>query len=121
VKNHRQSIIEKISKNYGLTVIDCSQINYSKQAKMEKDDFANCSFIIDDQIILGNYDNTENKELSFFHELGHLFFRRHTFENIYDMERAAWSIGLKIAATHGIRFSFRSKKWAVNQLNTYVK
>lgn len=81
----------------------------------------------DDTVFLYPCSTEWIKELSFWHELGHILYRRslngrsHCFSTI-SMECMAWELGLNLAASYGRHWGYDSieLKWARKQLASYV-
>jgi len=89
-----------------------------------------------DLIYLGQYQNSEFKLISFFHELGHCFnakkgycnwplgsacsdCRKCTYQHYY--EASAWKTGLRVASRHQVKFTKEALQWAQQQLSSYFQ
>lgn len=69
-------------------------------------------------IYLGIYTNEELKNVSFFHELGHV--TKHP-EGLLSTEEEAWKQGFVLAKEYGYVFSESTYVWCFNQLSSYGK
>lgn len=89
-----------------------------------EDTYINRSFCSGKEIWIGIYKNEELRLASFFHEVGHIIDPIDWSLNAnsttqYKSEAWAWEIGFRLAETHGIVFSKKTKQWAKKQVNTY--
>lgn len=89
------------------------------------DNYINQSWCCFDEIWLGIFDDEECHFLSFFHEMGHILDKSawHLDEKAtkFDIEKAAWDVGFKLANKYGVSFSDKAIKWGQKQLETYSK
>ena len=74
-----------------------------------------------DYIWLGEYEDSQLRTISFFHELGHCIDPNGHHKSKYIQEKSAWKVGLKAAKKHGIKFSKKACRWKNKQLRTYLK
>lgn len=82
-------------------------------------------------IEIGIYQDEELRDISFFHELGHVMsevdansismWHGKTCRDKFEVELAAWEKGFVLAEAHGIKLSAKVVSWAMEQLATYVK
>ncbi len=108
-----KSLWRQLAQQYGATV---------------KLDIENCgtdhSASAGNSIFIGYYQDDELREISFFHELGHIlqpddFWATHPEAQKIDSEKAAWCRGLAVAKQVGITFSPKALCWAAKNLATY--
>jgi Zn-dependent peptidase ImmA (M78 family) len=113
--------VDKIKRRFNIEIIDVQERpNYYNEVGMEERDFVNKSYIIgNDTVILGIYDNDEQKIASLFHEIGHTLLDRN-YENQFNYEAEAWRIGIELAIEYGISFSHETMLWINKQTNTYI-
>jgi hypothetical protein len=115
----------KIAETYNIKIHEIIKgDSYCKS--MGEDWYKNSSYIAGKEIYLGIYDDDELKIISFFHELGHSltppYKNEHSYKiSKYEFEKIAWKIGLKKAKNHNYSFSFKSLRWAVKQLQSYIE
>jgi hypothetical protein len=78
-------------------------------------------------IFIGQYEDKELEEISFWHELGHIVsgsnMKRTCFMTKISQEGLAWEVGLELAAQHGRIYDYYDPAivWARKQLKTYKK
>lgn len=85
-------------------------------------DCENWSWCAGKDIFLGQYEDEELRDISFFHELGHIAWDRPKFSDWpyckYN-EALAWRVGLELASQLGVTFSEEALTWATEQLVSY--
>jgi hypothetical protein len=120
--------IRKIAKDYELKLIFITKNNidkYLKSYNIERADLINNSYIIDDDVILGIYEDKEVRRAAFFHEVGHTLISESYLKMInYDImltEYQAWIEGLKISKRYKFKFSNNVFKYILTSINSYYK
>lgn len=112
--------IDKIKQKFNIEIIDVQERpKYYNEVGMEEEDFVNKSYIIGkDTVVLGIYDNDEQKIASLFHEIGHTLVVEN-YEEQLNYEVEAWRIGIELATEYGISFSDETMSWINRQVDTY--
>jgi len=110
-------LIKEISKEY---LIKCSFI----KDEIEEEYINNCFVIGKSEIIIGKYENEENKLISFFHEIGHCLIEKEFIEkwkyNTLIIEIECWNIGIEEARKRNILFSDNAIKFGYEKALSYV-
>jgi hypothetical protein len=88
-----------------------------------EDSYIDHSYVAGNYIELGIYEDPEKRIVSFFHEMGHILTPKRVHKRCntkYEIEEKAWRYGYKLAKFYGIEFNKETKKWAQEQLDTYI-
>lgn len=122
-------VVEQLAERWGITVVDAALSDEPSHK-----DYKNRSTSAGgDWILLGIYNDTELRLLSFFHELGHCVNARRVLERgenrvvnpehdyHHYSEALAWRTGLELAQAEDVEFSGASLRWARKQLGTYFR
>jgi hypothetical protein len=117
-------MLKEIAENRGIQLIEVQLGDELCKANGE-DSYINHSYVCgNDRIELGIYDDPEKRIISFFHEIGHTMVSDRSIKRVkydtYKCERLAWKYGLRLAKFYGFKFNKETKKWAKEQLNSYI-
>jgi len=110
-----KEVLDQVCKKYNLIV---------RQLSQEDESVNNHSYIADNEIILGDYEDDELKLISFFHELGHhlipFSLKKELDFNTLLIELECWRLGVLEAHKFGVLFSDKAIEWGYNQAFSYV-
>mgnify|MGYP001189135948 CR=1 FL=1 len=115
-------IKQQVSEDYNIKLVEVVPGDAYCAANGEYS-YINASYCAGDEIWLGIYDDEELKEISFWHELGHcvgIYPNEYWKLQKWVIEKIAWTEGLKIAKQHGLKFSIKALRWAVQQFQSYM-
>jgi len=117
----KKILFKKIAAQVGVTLVDVFyETNYPKSVNMMKEDFVNKSYLIGNkEIILGVYDNEEERTAAFFHELGHILSKE--CSNVIKREKEAWLKGERLANEYGINFTPKMNEYKEISISSYLR
>lgn len=114
--------VRKVAAKYSVGVNFITTWPYFHEQSMFEDQVETSSCLWT-SVEIGLYYDVYQEEISFFHELGHIFHGwlgnpRRVLK--WQIELAAWQKGLEIAKEQGYYFPSDALEWADTQLLTYV-
>ena len=123
------SIIGKICQKHNIQLVDLGSNSeffkeYLEQIGMtgSEDQFLNQSYACGDEIILGVYDDSQQRFISFLHELGHkrmATILKRNFATKYDQEGAAWDYAFRVSRWFGVDLSDETLSYCAKSLKSY--
>lgn len=122
------SLIELISHEYGIRVTDLRLCPDYQPYLDEPERFMRQSYIIGgDEMILGLYDDQQERFAAFLHEVGHTTVPKEVLHELgnselmypWSIERAAWQEAEQLAKDYGVEFTLQMARYRDRSLDSY--
>lgn len=118
-----KNIIEKIVNKNNINISFVSKDDIKDMPYYYRSSCATGSIFNNPEIIIGVYDNCDEKLIAFLHEYSHLIYNNedNCKKTNYEIEKLCWDMAFKFLNELNIKKTYIMQKYAIEMLETYKK